>query len=138
MPIAFGNVPHPPVRDRVVPDAQTAAWDNLGPRNPVGVVQHSMVGSLWGTDGWFRCGSASDGLTDYWIGNDCDGPEWDGVIIRWNDPRGKAASVSYDGGNGRVSANRSGWANGGSDGLEGDGPLFVRTLGVNAINRDLV
>lgn len=97
-----------------------------------------MIGSLWGTDGWFRRGAASDGLTDYGVGNDCDGAQWDGVIIRWNDPRGRAAKVNYDGGAGAVSANRAGWANGGSDGLEGDGPLFVRTLGVSAINRDLV
>lgn len=138
MSITFGNVPHPPFRDRLVPDAQTVAWGDLGPRSPVGVCQHSMIGSLWGTDGWFRRGSASDGLTDYGVGNDCDGPEWDGVIIRWNDPRGRAATVNYDGGSGRVSANRAGWANGGSDGLEGDGPLFVRALGVAAINRDLV
>jgi hypothetical protein len=138
MPLVFGNVPHPPFHDRLVPDAQTKAWDDLGPRTPVGVCQHSMVGSLWGTDGWFRRGHESDGLTDYGVGNDCDGPEWDGVIIRWNDPRGKAATVNYDGGGGKVSANRAGWANGGSDGLEGDGPLFVRTLGIAAINRDLV
>ena len=124
MAIAFVNVPHPPARDRPVPDAQTVAWDNLGPRNPVGVCQHSMIGTLWGTDGWFRRGSASDGLTDYGVGNDCDGPEWDGVIFRWNDPRGKTANVRYEGGSGRVSANRAGWANGGSDGLEGDGRLF--------------
>lgn len=108
-----------------------------------------MVGSLWGTDGWFRRGAASTGLTDYGIGGSTDGEEWDGVIFRWNDPRGKRATIYMK--EGRylkrkspgaeamtVSANRSGWANGGSDGLEGDGPLFVRTLGVSAINRDLV
>jgi len=60
--------------------------------------------------------------TAYGVGGSTDGPQWDGVILRWNDPRGR----------------RSAWANGGSDGLEGDGPLFVRTRGVNAINRDLV
>lgn len=89
-----------------------------------------MVGSLWGTDGWFRRGAASTGLTDYGIGGSTDGTQWDGVVLRWNDPLGRAATG--------ISPNRSGWANGGSDGLEGDGPLFVRTLGVSAINRDLV
>jgi hypothetical protein len=79
-----------------------------------------MVGTLWGTDAYFRSGAPA--LTDYGIGGSTDGPEWDGIILRWNDPLGR----------------RSGWANGGSDGLEGDGPLFVRTLGINAINRDLV
>ena len=118
MPITFGRLVHPPFRDRLIPDSATRAWDDLGQRKPVGVVFHTMVGTLWGTDGYFRGASA---LTDYGIGGSTDG-QWDGVILRWNDPRGR----------------RSGWANGGSDGLEGDGPLFVRTLGVAAINRDLV
>lgn len=122
MSLTFGNVKHPPFTNRLIPNAQTSAWDDLGQRKPLGVCQHSMVGSLWGTDAWFRRGRASTGLTDYGIGGATDGPRWDGVILRWNDPRGR----------------RSGWANGGSDGLEGDGPLFVRTLGVSAINRDLV
>jgi len=37
MPITFGRVAHPPFRDRLVPNAQTTAWDDLGPRTPVGV-----------------------------------------------------------------------------------------------------
>lgn len=113
--LAFGRVQHPPFVDRLIPSAQNGAWDDLGPRNPVGVCQHTMVGTLAGTDQWFRRGAASTGLTDYGVG-------LDGLIYRWNDPRGR----------------RAGWANGGSDGLEGDGPLFVRTLGIDAINRDLV
>jgi N-acetylmuramoyl-L-alanine amidase len=147
--LTFGNVKHPPFVDRLIPDAETSAWDDLGPRRPVGVCQHSMVGSLMGTDRWFRRGAASSGLTDYGVGGATDGPPLDGVIFRWNDPRGRVATV-YRAGETyvpagtpgaaawRVSANRAGWANGGSDGLEGDGPLFVRTLGVAAINRDLV
>ena len=126
MALTYGRVIHPPFQDRLIPDAATHAWDDLGQRNPVGVCFHTMVGTLWGTDGWFRFNAASgrwpDGLTDYGVGVSTDGPQWDGVILRWNDPRGR----------------RSGWANGGSDGLEGDGPIFVRTLGINAINRDLV
>ena len=120
MAIAYGRLVHPPFRERLISDAQTHAWDDLGPRQPVGVCFHTMVGTLWGTDGYFRSGAPA--LTDYGIGGSTDGPHWDGVILRWNDPRGR----------------RSGWANGGVDGLEGDGPLFVRTLGVSAINRDLV
>lgn len=149
MSLTFGRVTHPPFVDRLIPDTDTRAWDDLGPRRPVGVCQHSMVGSLWGTDGWFRRGAASSGLTDYGVGGVTDGPALDGVIFRWNDPRGRAATVyrtgkSYvpAGTTGAtaelVSPNRAGWANGGSDGLEGDGPLFVRTFGVAAINRDLV
>jgi len=138
MPITFGNVPHPPFIDRLIPDAQTRAWDDLGPRAPVGVCQHSMVGSLWGTDGWFRSRSPRAGLTDYGVGNASDGPAWDGVILRWNDPRGRATTVEIGGQRLPVAANRAPWANGGTDGLEGDGPLFVRTLGIAAVNRDLV
>jgi hypothetical protein len=124
--LTFGNVPHPPFEDRYIPDSQTSAWDDLGQRRALGVCGHSMIGSLAGTDKWFRDGVPNPdhkarGLTDYGIGNSTDGA-LDGVIWRWNDPKGR----------------RSGWANGGSDGLEGDGPAFVRTLGVNAINRDLV
>src|SRR3954469_10116121 len=59
MPLVFGNVQHPPFIDRLIPDRQTSAWDDLGPRRPVGVCQHSMVGTLWGTDGWFRRGERS-------------------------------------------------------------------------------
>lgn len=121
--LIFGRVLHPPFTDRLIPDAENGAWDDLGQRKPVGIVSHTMVGTLWGTDKWFRRGASSDGLTDYGVGID-------GTILRWNDPLGKP----HPG----VSANRAGWANGGSDGLEGDGPLFVRTMGINAINRDLV
>lgn len=136
--LVFGRVVHPPFVDRLVPDAQNRAWDDLGPRNPVGVCQHSMLGTLWGTDGWFRRGAASRSLTDYGVGGSTDGEALDGVIFRWNDPRGRSATVPIDGQPMRVSANRAGWANGGTDGLEGDGPAFVRTLGIAAVNRDLV
>lgn len=128
--LTFGNVTHPPFQDRLVTDEQSGAWDDLGQRQALGVCRHSMIGTLEGTDGWFRRGiGVSDGLTDYGIGGSADGA-LDGVIFRWNDPLGGA----HPG----VSANRAGWANGGSDGLEGDGPMFVRTLGIGAINRDLV
>ena len=132
--LVFGRVPKPPIVERFIPDSQTGAWNYLGPRKVLGVCQHSMVGGQISTDRWFRNGVPSpthiaQGLTDYGIGNSTDGPELDGVIWQWNDPFGGA----HPG----VSANRAGWASGGSDGLEGDGPMFVRTLGVNAINRDL-
>jgi hypothetical protein len=141
--LVFGNAGHPPFLDRLIPDDQTRRWDSLGQRRAIGVCQHSMIGTLWGTDGFFRQNTA---LTDYGIGGSTD-KGFDGVIIRWNDPIGAAHTVRMDaknnylssGGTARkVSANRSGWANGGSDGLEGDGVAYVRKLGVSAINRDLV
>lgn len=111
-----------------------------------------MLGSLWGTDRYFRNdnphkGFRATGLTNYGVGNDSDGPEWDGVILRWNDPRGAPHVVQMDYnpannlweyGRGKfynVSPRRAGWASGGSDGLEGDGVAFVRVLGVNKINK---
>ncbi len=102
MTLRFGTIPHPPFVDRLVLDRETAAWDDLGPRRPVGVCLHSMHGTLWGTDSYFRRGAASTGLTDYGIGGATDGERWDGVILRWNDPRGRAHTG--------VSPNRSGFS----------------------------
>jgi hypothetical protein len=116
MAITFGRVPHPPFTDRYIPSTENKAWDDLGPRRALGVCQHSMIGSLSGTDKWFRYprsdGKWPTGLTDYGIGGSTDGA-LDGVIWRWNDPLGR----------------RSGWASGGSDGLEGDGPAIERSDG---------
>jgi hypothetical protein len=117
MAIEFGNVPHPPFRDLIV---NNRYWNDLGQRRAIGVCQHSMVGTLSGSYGYIN-GGGGQALWDYSVGGSTDGAN-DGVIWRHNDPKGR----------------RAGWANGGSDGLEGDGPLFVRTLGVDAINRDLV
>lgn len=117
MSITFGRVPHPPFVDLIV---NNRFWNDLGQRRPIGVCQHSMVGTLRGSYDYINTGSGQ-ALWDYSVGGATDGAN-DGVIWRHNDPRGR----------------RAGWANGGSDGLEGDGPLFVRTLGVDAINRDLV
>lgn len=127
--LVFGNVVKPPVVRRIIPDAENGAWDDLGKRTPVGMVRHTMVGTLGGTDGWFRRGSASNGLTDYGVGGIADGA-LDGTIYEWNDPSGAASAG--------VSANRAPWANGNVQGLEGDGPAFIRTRGVNAVNRDLI
>ena len=62
---AYGNVKHPAYIDRLIPDTQNRAWNDLGPRRQLGVCRHTMVGTLPGTDGWFRRGAASTGLTDY-------------------------------------------------------------------------
>lgn len=118
-PLTFGRVPHPPVQDRIVTNSR--AWDDLGPRQIVGVCTHSMIGTLQGTDSYFRGAAAGSALTDYGVGGATDGA-LDGVIYRWNDPRGRRAP----------------WANGPASDLEGDGPAFVRAYGVGGINRDLV
>jgi hypothetical protein len=118
-PVVFGRVPHPPFQDRIIQN--NTAWDDLGPRKIVGSCRHSMVGSLSGTDIYFRGEARNKALTDYGIGGATDGT-LDGVIYRWNDPRGRRAP----------------WANGPTNGLEGDGPAFVRVYGVVGVNRDLV
>ncbi len=137
MTLVFHQITHPPFIDRLIPDNETSAWDNLGPLEQIGVCRHTMVGYLNSTDRWFRneLGRKAGGLTTYGVGGPWDGPALNGVIYRWNDPLGKAHTVTYDWHEGYVSPNRAGWANGGSDGLEGDGVLFVRNRGVNAINK---
>lgn len=94
--------------------ANNTAWDNLGVRQIKGVCLHRMIGTLWGTDGWFRGGGAASGLTDYGVGQD-------GTVLQWN----------------LLSSQRAPWASGPWTGGEGDGPAFVQKFGINAINRDL-
>lgn len=122
MSAVFGNVPHPPYIDRPITKAEGKGQNNLGKRTPKGVVWHRILGSLWGTDGYFRQ-SGVNALTDYGIGVlATDGAANDGVILRWNDPRGY----------------QSGWASGPVNGAYGDGLAFVNKYGVNAVNRDQV
>ncbi|CAA9534668.1 MAG: hypothetical protein AVDCRST_MAG73-1263 [uncultured Thermomicrobiales bacterium] len=146
--VVFGRVPHPPFEDHLIPDHATVAYDDLGQRNPVGTCVHRLDGPLVGTDGWLR--SVPDGnkfacpdpdtaeaanwggcraMTDYVIGGAIDG-DLDGAIWRWNDPTG----APHPG----VSANRSPWANGKTNGLKENGRIFFDTCGQNAVNRDLV
>lgn len=126
----FGRVRHPGYTDRLIPDSQNMAWNNLGPRQPKGVVYHRQVGFNWGTDGHFRTfanarATGNGGLTDYGV------ERTTGEILRWNDPLGKA----HPG----CSPNRAGWASGPWESPPGgDGHAFVNKFSVNAINRDLI
>ena len=129
MTLTFGHCPHPPFEDRLIKDYENMAWDGLGPRKILGVVQHTMVGTLQGTDAYFRRGTASTGLTDYGIGGASDG-NLDGVIYRWNDPFG----APHPG----VSPHRWPWASGPINAPNGDGPAFVNKYGSNAVNGYLV
>ncbi len=118
--LTFGNVPHPPFQNRPIEKAEGNGWNNLGQRTVKGVVLHRMIGTLWGTDGYFRQPSVG-ALTDYGVGNVLtDGEANDGLILRWNDPLGV----------------RSGWASGPVNGAYGDGLAFVNKYGVAAVNRD--
>lgn len=136
--IVFGRVPHPPFTDRIIPDSVNQAWNNLGQRVNRGVVWHRMVGSLWGTDGYFRTfanarSTNRGGLTDYGVGVAAmDGAANDGAILRWNHPLGAGSPGA--------SPNRAGWANGPYDPFLsfGDGRAFTDEFGTNAINRDQI
>jgi hypothetical protein len=152
--ITFGNVPHPAFTDRLIPDVDNGAWDNLGQRHVRGVVYHRQLGPNWGTDSYFRtpppgglsnCPGPNDppnfnwggcnGLTDYGV------DDVTGQILRWNDPTG----APHPG----VSANRAGWASGPVSSPWGDGKAFLLDNGwdpnggpnqaaLNVVNRDQV
>jgi hypothetical protein len=120
--ITFGRVPVPKnFQDRQIPDAQNHAWDNLGQRVLRGIVYHRMLGTLWGTDAYFRQGA--QGLTDWGLDHNT------GEILRWNDYLGR--------GKPGISPNRAPWASGPWQNPPGDGRAFVAKFGVNGINRDL-
>jgi hypothetical protein len=116
----FGNVPHPAFQDRPIVKAENFGQNNLGQRTVKGVVWHRMIGTLWGTDAYFRMENVA-ALTDYGIGVEAqDGANNDGLILRWNNPLGV----------------QSGWASGPVSGAYGDGLAFVNKYGINAVNRD--
>jgi hypothetical protein len=81
-----------------------------------------MEGTLRGTEEHFLSNDPHGraALTDYGIGGILDGA-LDGHIWGWLTP----------------DDDRSPWANGPADDLDGDGPAFVRAHGLAAVNRDL-
>lgn len=121
-PLVFGRVPHPPFQDRPITKPEGKGQNNLGKRTPKGNVWHRMLGTLNGTDGWFRRPDVG-ALTDYGIGvASIDGAALDGVIYRWNDPYGY----------------QSGWASGQVIAPYGDGLAFINKYKIDAVNRDQV
>ena len=120
--LVFGRVPVPEgieLRD-LVSTGVNSAFDRLGERRDLGICLHRMVGTLRGTDGYFRGDARARSLTDFGIGGPWDGA-LDGTIYQWV-PRGAAIAP---------------WANGPADDLDGDGVAFVQALGIGAVNRDL-
>ena len=107
----LGRVP-PPEGFAVRLIQNNSAWDDLGARIPRGIVLHRMLGTLLGTDGYFRGEAAGRALTDFGVGI--------GRVYQWNDLRGRRAP----------------WASGPADGVDGDGTAFFARYGINAINRD--
>lgn len=122
MGITYGRVPHPQFEDHPITKAEGKGQNNLGQRHVKGVVWHRMIGTLRGTDAYFKMPS-TDALTDYGVGVlKTDGAKDDGVIIRWNNPLGT----------------QSGWASGPYNGAYGDGKAFVEYYenNLNVVNRD--
>jgi hypothetical protein len=120
MAITFGNVPIFGHTDRYIANKREGfGWDNLGKRNPKFITLHRMVGTLTGTDGWFRRSDVSS-ITDYGVGIRAVDGDKAGHIYRWNDPTGY----------------RSGWSSGPVSAPFGDGAAIVARYGVNAVNRD--
>lgn len=121
-PLQFGKIPHPSFEDRPITKPQGFGQNDLGQRTVQGVVLHRMLGTLRGTDGYFRQDDVT-ALTDYGVG--VAGPDAagdNGAIFRWNDPLGR----------------QSGWASGPVAGAYGDGAAFLDDHGwdLNAVNRD--
>ena len=118
--LTFGNVKHPAYTRKIVPKPwEGAGFTRVAPRKPIGTCEHRTwgMGTVEDIYALFATGGErqGDALTDYVIG-------LDGRIWMLNDPLG----------------DRSPYANGGSDGLEGDGVPFVRAMGASAINSGLV
>jgi hypothetical protein len=121
--LTFRRVPHPPYIDKIVPKPAGSGQGHIvvPPRKNVGTCVHYWGGRAWTNPAWqsiynlFSGERLWDALTDYSV-------QRDGSIVRLNDPRGT----------------RSPYASGGNEGLAGDGPAFVRVLGVAAINARLV
>lgn len=123
MAITFGRVPKPAIDERILSNSEAVqghGWDDLGQRSPKFIVLHRMVGTLWGTDSYFRDPSVAS-LTDYGMGIAAvDGAANAGKILQWNDPWGR----------------RAGWASGPVNQAYGDGLAVVQKYGINAVNRD--
>lgn len=123
-PMTLGHVPAPPINVRLIgiPPKVNGVGVNktIIPRKPLGSCVHSMVGTLWGTDGWFRRPDVQ-GLTDYGIGQKDMGGGF-AEIIQWCDPYGLLIP----------------WANGEATGVEGDGAAFIAKFGIDQVNRGLV
>jgi len=117
-PVMFGRVPPPQnFQRRTIAPGVNGAYDKLGPRIPRGLILHRMLGTLDGTDSYFRGEARNRALTDFGIGL--------GKVYRWTDP---AAAIAP-------------WASGPANGIDGDGTAFWQryrgdSIGSSIFNRD--
>lgn len=117
----MANVPYPPFDDRPIdPYSKIGCGVSWGTCYPKGIsFDHSMYGTLAGTDAWFRKRDICS-LTPWGIGGPADGA-LDGKIYRWMD-YGKFKDV--------VPWSSGPWRPPGI----GDGPAYVALHGVGGIN----
>ena len=118
--ITFKQVPDPGIIRMISPKPYDGAgFTRVAPRKPVGVCEHITAGygsSKWYSEFFGTGGERQyDALVDFVI-------DRKGTIGMLNDPWGT----------------RSPWANGRTDGLEGDGPAFLATFGINGVNDRLI
>jgi hypothetical protein len=120
MAITFGKVPIYGYVDRfIAAKRQGFGWDDLGPRNIKFITLHRMVGTLRGTDGYFRDPNIAS-YTDFGVAIAASDPAIPGHIYLWNYPNGRRAP----------------WASGPVSAPYGDGKAIVDKYGINAVNRD--
>lgn len=114
--LVYGKVPLPTINVRDISGSLNTAWDDLGPRKAMFVVLHRMIGTLWGTDSYFRDDpyGRTHARTDYGMDH------LSGETLRWTNPLG----------------NMSPWASGPWTAPPGDGLALVAKYGISAINRD--
>lgn len=119
--ITFGRVPIYGFEDRFIASKREGfGWNNLGPRQIKFVTLHRMVGTLRGTDSYFR-NPAISSYTDFGISTSLSDPGLTpGTIYLWNYPNGSRAP----------------WASGPVSAPYGDGKAIVDKYGINAVNRD--
>lgn len=121
MAITYSKVPLYGYVDRfIAAKRQGFGWDDLGPRNIKFITLHRMVGTLQGTDGYFRDPAISS-YTDFGLSTKLSDPGLiAGTIYLWNYPSGRRAP----------------WASGPVSAPYGDGKAIVDKYGINAVNRD--
>lgn len=120
MGITYHNIPMYGYVDKFIHSKREGfGWDNLGKRTPRFIALHRMVGTLRGTDSYFRNPNISS-YTDFGLAIKASDPPIPGYIYQWNNPKGY----------------RSGWASGPVSAPYGDGAKIVQKYGINAVNRD--
>lgn len=110
--LVFGRVPKPAnYSERIIaPDGVNTAFSTGSTRMPRGIVLHRMIGTLEGTDRYFRTDARHRALTDFGLGL--------GKVYRWTEPGANIApyasgasspAFSVASGDGIAFVNRYGW-----------------------------